>query len=166
MQAQNLEFGGLTYNNDLMMSTDFAALSRSHPFGTARVMGMGGAFTSLGADLSSMSINPAGLGMYRRNEFSLTPLLSVAHGQTQGAPSWVGDNKTRFAFANVGVALNVFESPASPLTSLTLGIGMNRIADFMYFLMLTIAYEGELADVDAFDQPGVEVYKKLMKAQL
>ena len=36
----------------------------------------------------------------------------------------------------------------------------------MYFLMLTIAYEGELADVDAFDQPGVEVYKKLMKAQL
>ena len=34
------------------------------------------------------------------------------------------------------------------------------------FLMLTIAYEGELADVDAFDQPGVEVYKKLMKAQL
>ena len=64
LQAQNLEFGGLTYNNDLMMSTDFAALSRSHPFGTARVMGMGGAFTSLGADLSSMSINPAGLGMY------------------------------------------------------------------------------------------------------
>ena len=74
LQDQNLEFGGLTYNNDLMMSTDFAALSRSHPFGTARVMGMGGAFTSLGADLSSMSINPAGLGMYRRNEFSLTPL--------------------------------------------------------------------------------------------
>lgn len=36
LQAQNLEFGGLTYNNDLMMSTDFAALSRSHPFGTAR----------------------------------------------------------------------------------------------------------------------------------
>jgi len=47
-----------------MMSTDFAALSRSHPFGTARVMGMGGAFTSLGADLSSMSINPAGLGSF------------------------------------------------------------------------------------------------------
>lgn len=45
--------------------------------------------------------------MFRRNEFSLTPLLSVAHGQTQGAPSWVGNNKTRFAFANVGVALNV-----------------------------------------------------------
>ena len=29
LQAQNLEFGGLTYNNDLMMSTDFAALSKT-----------------------------------------------------------------------------------------------------------------------------------------
>ena len=78
LQAQNLEFGGLTYNNDLMMSTDFAALSRSHPFGTARVMGMGGAFTSLGADLSSMSINPAGLGMYRHGDISITPMMSFA----------------------------------------------------------------------------------------
>jgi len=79
LQAQNLEFGGLTYNNDLMMSTDFAALSRSHPFGTARVMGMGGAFTSLGADLSSMSINPAGLGMY-------PPQRVLAHAAAVGRP--------------------------------------------------------------------------------
>ena len=32
----------------------------------------------------------------------------------------------------------------------------------MYLLALSVAYEGELADVDAFDQPGVEVYKKIM----
>ena len=31
-------------------------------------MAMAGAFTSLGADLTSMAINPAGLGMYRHNE--------------------------------------------------------------------------------------------------
>lgn len=36
---------------------------------------------------------------------------------------------------------------------------------FMYYLMLSIAYEGELANVDAYDQPGVEVYKKFMKAE-
>ncbi len=40
------------------------------------------------------------------------------------------------------------------------------LGQLMYFLMLTVAYEGELADVDAFDQPGVEVYKRLMKAML
>lgn len=36
----------------------------------------------------------------------------------------------------------------------------------LMFLMLSVAYEGELADVDAFDQPGVEAYKKIMKADL
>lgn len=40
------------------------------------------------------------------------------------------------------------------------------LGQLMYFLMLTVAYEGELADVDAFDQPGVEVYKRLMKGRL
>ncbi|HCJ90395.1 MAG: glucose-6-phosphate isomerase [Acidaminococcaceae bacterium] len=34
------------------------------------------------------------------------------------------------------------------------------------FLMFSVAYEGEMADVDAFDQPGVEAYKRIMKANL
>ena len=62
LQAQNtgLEFGGSVLNHDMLWATDLAQLSQTHVFGTARVMGMGGAFTSLGADLSSMSLNPAG----------------------------------------------------------------------------------------------------------
>lgn len=40
------------------------------------------------------------------------------------------------------------------------------IGQLFYFLMLSVAYEGELADVDAFDQPGVEAYKKIMKREL
>lgn len=41
-----------------------------------------------------------------------------------------------------------------------------RVGQLLYFLMLSVAYEGELADVDAFDQPGVEAYKKIMKREL
>ena len=40
------------------------------------------------------------------------------------------------------------------------------LGQLMYFLMLSVAYEGELADVDAYDQPGVEVYKRIMKEKL
>jgi len=36
----------------------------------------------------------------------------------------------------------------------------------LYMLALSIAYEGELADVDAFDQPGVEAYKKILGPKL
>lgn len=40
------------------------------------------------------------------------------------------------------------------------------LGQIFYFLMLSIAYEGELANVDAFDQPGVEAYKRIMKRDL
>jgi glucose-6-phosphate isomerase len=40
------------------------------------------------------------------------------------------------------------------------------LGGLMYLLALSVAYEGELADVDAFDQPGVEAYKRLMGPKL
>jgi len=41
-----------------------------------------------------------------------------------------------------------------------------HLGELLYMLALSIAYEGELADVDAFDQPGVEAYKKIMWPRL
>lgn len=43
--------------------------------GTARFMSMGGAFTALGGDISTLSQNPAGLGLFRSSEISVTPQL-------------------------------------------------------------------------------------------
>ena len=126
----NYGFGGSVLNRDMLWASDFAELSRMHLFGTARAMGMGGAFTSLGADLTSMALNPAGLGMYRSSEFSLTPMVSVSHGLTDNTADWQSNNRTRFSFAHVGVALNLYESGSRKLTSLTLGLGLNRVADF------------------------------------
>ena len=37
-----------------------------------------------------------------------------------------------------------------------------HLGELLYLLALSVAYEGELADVDAYDQPGVEAYKKIM----
>ena len=37
-----------------------------------------------------------------------------------------------------------------------------HLGELLYLLALSVAYEGELADVDAFDQPGVEAYKRIM----
>ncbi len=129
-QAQSMQFGGLVLNQDILSPADMAGLSRTHAFGTARAMGMGGAFVSLGADMTSLTLNPAGLGMYRRNEISLTPLVPLAHTETAGVAPWTKNNKAQFAFANIGAALSLFESSSSALTSLTLGFGMNRVADF------------------------------------
>lgn len=41
-----------------------------------------------------------------------------------------------------------------------------HLGELLYMLAMSIAYEGELADVDAFDQPGVEAYKRIMGPSL
>jgi glucose-6-phosphate isomerase len=45
-------------------------------------------------------------------------------------------------------------------------IDARTLGGFLYTLMASVAYEGELMDVCAYDQPGVEAYKKIMKARL
>lgn len=41
-----------------------------------------------------------------------------------------------------------------------------HLGELLYLLALSVAYEGELANVDAFDQPGVEAYKRLLGPRL
>ena len=40
---------------------------------TARTMAIGGAMGSLGGDLSAAHINPAGIGLFKTNEFVISP---------------------------------------------------------------------------------------------
>lgn len=47
---------------------DVLRYSLTNPIETPRVMALGGAYGALGADISSMGINPAGIGMYRRSD--------------------------------------------------------------------------------------------------
>ena len=62
---------------------DAFRFSNSTINGTARILGMGGAQTALGADLSSISGNPAGLGFYRSNDYSVSPTLRFNNLQVQ-----------------------------------------------------------------------------------
>ena len=52
---------------------DAARYSSFTSGGTARSLGMAGAFSAVGADLSSTWLNPAGLALYRRSEIAFTP---------------------------------------------------------------------------------------------
>lgn len=101
-------------------------------FGTARSAAMGGAYVSLGADLSSIGINPAGLGMYRSSEFGITPNISVSNHKNSGplVAYGKGDSKTSFLLNNTGIAMNMGEGRNG--TNFTLGFTYNRMADFNY----------------------------------
>ena len=124
-------FGGLLVERERVNPMDIFSLSQTQfNYGTARSMAMAGAFTSLGADMASMTLNPAGLGMYRRSEVSITPLVTVASA-SNSAPANASNSNTRFALGNIGLVVNAYEGTGS-LLSVNLGFGYNRIADYNY----------------------------------
>lgn len=41
-----------------------------------------------------------------------------------------------------------------------------HLGELLYLLAMSVAYEGELSNVDAFNQPGVEAYKRIMGPEL
>ncbi|MEG1606595.1 MAG: hypothetical protein RR066_04755 [Mucinivorans sp.] len=90
---------------------------------TARSAAMGGAYTSLGADAASMSINPAGLAMYNRSHISITPMLRLTDNTTTSAgENSTVRNNTKLSFNSLaGVYAN---------GTFAVGIGYNRLADF------------------------------------
>lgn len=51
---------------------DAARFSGSELNGTARFVGMGGAMSALGADISVIGTNPAGIGLFRSHDLSLS----------------------------------------------------------------------------------------------
>lgn len=95
--------------------------------GTARSAAMGGAFTSLGADPSSMNINPAGLGMYRSSEVSITPSIfmsrvSLNSMQENTASILTKDNRTTASVNNMSAVFNLFNNDYTTMRGFTLGI--------------------------------------------
>lgn len=139
------DFGGVTFNNDIVTWGDIYTLSfTSHNYGTARTMGMGNAFTALGADLTSATLNPAGIGMYVESDVSLSPMIQFAKSETANSEQfYVGvpksqqkfkDHKTNFGMSSIGGVFAAYRSTGA-LTNLNVGVVYNRIADFNYNTM-------------------------------
>jgi len=100
-------------------------LSGSDLSGTARGMAMGGAFGALGGDLTGISINPAGIGVYRSSEVVGTLGLS----QEKSEVGSVTRNKTQFAFDNIGF-VGYFPLRSDAIPFLNFGFTYNNIKNF------------------------------------
>ena len=129
-QAQTTVFGGEVISPVNMSHMEAAKFSQTeNAFLSARVAAMGGAFTSLGADMSSMAINPAGLGMYRTSAMS----ISSAYDTTRSTNANANYSKTKgnFGFNQLGAVLNLYQGTGS-LVSFTMGFAYNKLADLNY----------------------------------
>lgn len=100
--------------------------------GSARSLGAAGAFGALGADFSTLSTNPAGIGLYRKSEFTFSPSFYGAKTESSYNGTAVSDDKYNFNFSNAGVVFS-FDNSDNNLSYwkyVQLGFGVNRMANF------------------------------------
>ena len=69
-------------NTNAQNEIDALRYSTNNMIGSARYSAMGGAFGSLGGEFSSLSSNPAGLGMYQSSEFTFSPNFDLNNRTT------------------------------------------------------------------------------------
>ena len=126
---------------------------------TARVAAMGGAYSSLGADLSSAGINPAGLAMYRSSEISLSPSMMFSRQDSHysnganAASSY--DNRNRLMFNNFGVAISDTYSRYG-IKSSTFAVTLNRTVDHNARMRVNGFSPFSLSEILALDLDGIK----------
>ena len=81
---------------------DVQRFSESELNGTARFVGMGGAMGALGADISVTATNPAGIGLFRRNEVSTTASFNALRSKSDFVGNVMKEEKNMASFDQAG----------------------------------------------------------------
>lgn len=103
--------------------------------GTARYVGMGGAMDALGADLSTMSSNPAGIGLFRRTSVAAT----AGFMSQQDAEKFDFGNTSHVTFDQIGF---VYSSPSGKSSYINIGFNYHKSRDFNYILKASNGLNG------------------------
>lgn len=89
---------GLKAQNEV----DALRYSQLDVVGSARYAGMGGAFGALGDDMGTLSLNPAGIGVFNNTTASVTMSVFGANTDATFLGSNTSDSKLNFNFPSVG----------------------------------------------------------------
>ena len=119
----------LPFMADAQSAIDGFRFSQPDLKGTARFMGMGGAFGALGGDLSSISTNPAGIGVYRRNEIGITMDVDIQSASSESLGLKNTQNQTKVLLNTVG-GVATWNLMNATMPNINVGFTYNRAASF------------------------------------
>lgn len=122
--------GGLSLTTQAQTSYNAGLLMENQLNGTARFMGMGGAMSALGADLSTLATNPAGIGLYRSNDvaFSLGWFQPTAKAEFNGEST---DTKhSKFSFDQIGFVYSSKVGNRTAIRFLNFGFNYRKVKNF------------------------------------
>ncbi len=115
--------------------SDVLRLSRNFYPSNARSAGIANAFGALGANSIAPSINPAGLGLYRESEFSISPSLSLINTESNYRGNSQNTVKPNFNIGDLSLVINETKTKLGKpkktgwITN-TFAIGINRQIGF------------------------------------
>ena len=106
-----------------------AALATEDLNGTARYVGMGGAMDALGAEISTMGSNPAGIGLFRKGQVSATMSVNMQ----EDGKSFQDGSKTHVSFDQIGI---VFAGRTGKTSYLNFGFNFRKNRNFNHVLAM------------------------------
>ena len=139
-------------------AADACLFSQTFYQGTAKAIGMSNAMGAVGGDMTSVCINPAGMGIYRSNEFTTTLSLMDNYQQSTYYGTSNGANKMRLSIPNIGYVNAKQRSNFRPLRSTQFGIGLTRTNDYNIHTLskginpTSSKIDSYLAQIDGYSQ--------------
>ncbi len=126
---------GFCLNNTFAQTSfveDAQLFSQFRSTGSARISAIGGAQMSLGGDISNIHSNAAGLGFFRRSEFSITPSFSSNNARSTFLGQTQDDRTPNFSLPNLSLVIARPKGELQPgsFRGGTFGISFNRTANF------------------------------------
>ena len=109
---------------------DALRFSSTYSGGSARTQALGGSNVALGAEMTSISGNPAGLGMFNRSEISITPGFTFATNQTRLNGSKTNNQSIYGHLDNIGLVINNISDGTKGWLGGSFGFSVNKISDF------------------------------------
>ena len=123
--------GMMTVGMQAQETYEVAELATEDLNGTARYVGMGGAMEALGADISTMGTNPAGIGLFRRSWIGVSAGATIQKGDSYGNSVYTDNGKTNADLNQAGV---VFSMQTNQNSFLNFGFNFQKSRNFNQIL--------------------------------
>ena len=145
---------------------DAFRFSQTNWEGTARFMGAGGAFGAVGAEYSALAINPATIGLYKRNEITFTPfVLNVHKSACTYNKTTTPFLATTYSISNFGFVIKTTREE-SMWKAVQFAVGYNRINNFNNQFRITGMSEGSSMMSEFINQANGTPYQFLTRDAL
>ncbi|NUM32526.1 MAG: outer membrane protein transport protein [Bacteroidetes bacterium] len=133
--AITILMAGLSYahaQNDI----DALRYSKDMFGGTGRSAGIASAVGALGAEISSVNVNPASIGMFKKDEMSFSFGMNNFSNLSEYLGNKTKENKFSLVLPNIGLVFcnNNSNKSSKGWSSTVISLGFSRVADFNKYI--------------------------------